>query len=159
LEEKLLPLAVTVAIEHITAVLGAALLRGELFEGCAPEVVEFWKWHAVEEIEHKGVAFDFYVKLGGSPHLRRAVMAWAVFIMSIRLSSRMAHMLHHDGELASVDTWRQGARFLFGRNGFLRAMGKDFLAFFRADFHPWQHDDSALVAAWEGDHSPRAEVA
>jgi predicted metal-dependent hydrolase len=150
-ENERIPLAVTVALEHITAVLGAALLRGELFENCDPEMVAFWKWHAAEEIEHKGVAFDAYVDRGGGPNLRRLILGWAVFIVAVRMTSRMVHMLRKDGRLWDSAVWRSGARFMFGKKGFFRTMGAEFLDFFRADYHPWSHDDYALVKGWEAD--------
>lgn len=145
-----LPLAVTVAVEHITAILGASLLRGEIFENCDPDVAAFWQWHAAEEIEHKSIAFEVYTHAGGGPDLRRAIMAWAVFIMTVRMTSRMAHMLGHDGHLFEARVWRSGARFLLGGRGVVRSIAPDFLSFFRRDFHPWQTDDYELVERWEG---------
>jgi uncharacterized protein len=150
MKRKTLPLAVTVAVEHITAILGASVLRGELFENCDPEVAAFWRWHAAEEIEHKAIAFEVYEREGGGPDLRRAIMAWAVFIIGVRMTSRMAHMLGHDGRLFDPDVLRSGARFLFGPKGVVRSIGPDFLSFFRRDFHPWQNDDYELVTRWEG---------
>jgi predicted metal-dependent hydrolase len=144
-----LPLAVTVALEHITAVLGAALLRDQLFEDCDPEMVAFWKWHSAEEVEHKSVAFDAYVDRGGGPTLRRLVMAWAVFIISVRMGARLTHMLRRDGKLLDRAVWGSGARFMFGKHGFFRTMGIEFLDFFRRDFHPDSHDNYELVRAWE----------
>jgi predicted metal-dependent hydrolase len=143
------PLAVTVAIEHITAVFGASVLRGELLEGCDSDVADFWKWHSAEEIEHKAVAFDVFTRVGGGPELRRAIMAWAVFIISVRMASRVAHMLRRDGVLLEPRVWRSGVGFLLGPGGFLRSIGPDFVRFFRRDFHPWQDDDYALVERWE----------
>jgi predicted metal-dependent hydrolase len=159
-KRETIPLAVTVAIEHVTAVLGASLLRGELFEGCDPDVAGFWLWHAAEEIEHKAVAFDVYASVGGGPDLRRAIMGWAVFIMTVRMSSRVARMLHRDGRLFDRGVWASGGRFLFGRGGFVRSIGPDFLRFFRRDFHPGEKDDYALVEAWErAGQSPVASAA
>ncbi len=31
------------------------------FKGASPEAARLWKWHAIEEIEHKGVAFDTFL--------------------------------------------------------------------------------------------------
>jgi predicted metal-dependent hydrolase len=149
LKRKTIPLAVVVAAEHLTAILCAALLRGELIAGATPEMLELWRWHSVEEVEHKAVAHDVYVAFGGTANLRRAMMVYIVLVLSIRMGARMADMLRRDGRLYTVSTWRSGARFLLGPKGFFEVIGRDFFAFFRADFHPWQIDDSGLVRGWE----------
>ena len=51
-------LAATMALEHFTAILAHELLRDpRLLDGADPEIAALWRWHAVEEIEHKGVVF------------------------------------------------------------------------------------------------------
>ena len=40
-----------------------------------------------------------------------------------------------------------GWRFLFGRGGFLRGLGRDYRAWYGRDFHPEQIDDRDLIAS------------
>ena len=48
-------LAVTMALEHYTAMMAHEFLANpQHFETSDPEVSDMWRWHAVEEIEHKG---------------------------------------------------------------------------------------------------------
>ncbi len=55
-------LAVTIALEHFTAMFAHEFLaHPEHFAGAEPEQAELWRWHAVEEIEHKGVAYDTWL--------------------------------------------------------------------------------------------------
>lgn len=58
---KKMQLGITVFFEHLTAT-GAHLLLSvpSVGERMDPYMKEFWKWHAVEEIEHKAVAFDIF---------------------------------------------------------------------------------------------------
>jgi hypothetical protein len=52
-------LAVTMALEHYTAMMAAEFLANpKHFAAADKEVRDMWRWHAAEEIEHKGVAFD-----------------------------------------------------------------------------------------------------
>src|SRR5690242_9767766 len=52
-------LAATMALEHFTAILAHELLADTRhLEGADEETAALWRWHAVEEIEHKGVAYD-----------------------------------------------------------------------------------------------------
>ena len=61
-------LAVTAALEHFTACLGEMMLRDDALEGYIgnEHVRQLLLWHALEETEHKAVAFDVYRAIGGS---------------------------------------------------------------------------------------------
>ena len=55
-------LMATIALEHYTAMMAAVMLReSHLYDGAEPEWAALWKWHAIEEIEHKGVAYDTWL--------------------------------------------------------------------------------------------------
>src|SRR5690606_20539985 len=61
-----LQLAATVALEHLTAVLGDMLLRNDaLLADTEPHFAALWRWHALEETEHKAVCFDAYEQVVG----------------------------------------------------------------------------------------------
>ena len=66
---------------------------------------------------------------------------------------RTIYMLWKDGLLFRRKTWSQGFRFLFGREGLLRGLGRDYVAWYRRDFHPNQQDDSELIELYA---DPRA---
>jgi predicted metal-dependent hydrolase len=144
-----IPLAITVAFEHVTASMGQAILEHDLLADADSEMKAFWEWHSAEEIEHKGAAFDVYTRAGGGPDLRRVVMAWCLFILGIRMGRRFVHMMRREGKLLDRVAWLAGARFLFGEKGLARLMAGDFRAFFRRDFHPWAADTYHLVETWE----------
>src|SRR3982751_1076217 len=49
--------AATMALEHFTAILAHELLKDPRhLAGADAEAADLWRWHACEEIEHKGVA-------------------------------------------------------------------------------------------------------
>src|SRR3546814_7672489 len=55
-------LMATIALEHYTAMLAAIMLKDPaMYAGAEPEWGALWKWHAIEEIEHKGVAYDTWL--------------------------------------------------------------------------------------------------
>src|SRR5215217_2359027 len=55
-------LAATMALEHFTAILAHELLDDPRHLAPADaETAAMWRWHAVEEIEHKGVAYDTWL--------------------------------------------------------------------------------------------------
>ncbi|MDG1243845.1 MAG: metal-dependent hydrolase, partial [Porticoccaceae bacterium] len=53
-------LASTVSVEHFTASFGESLLEGRILKNIDGPIGELWQWHALEELEHKSVAFDVY---------------------------------------------------------------------------------------------------
>ena len=55
-------LAATMALEHFTAILAHELLADPRhLAGADPATAALWRWHASEEIEHKGVAYDTWL--------------------------------------------------------------------------------------------------
>lgn len=71
-----LALAYTTATEHITAVLAGQILRHpqRWIQPMHRSMQPLWTWHAIEETEHKSVAFDVYQLAVGKLWLRRWAM-------------------------------------------------------------------------------------
>lgn len=68
-------LAVTCAFEHFTALLGGYILRHpEILSTLDDDAIKLWVWHAIEEIEHRAVAFDVYQSVYKDDKLRRMIM-------------------------------------------------------------------------------------
>ncbi|MDY6942047.1 MAG: metal-dependent hydrolase [Pseudomonadota bacterium] len=141
-------LAMTVALEHFTAMLAhQALIEHELFRDPAhPDFIPLFDWHAAEEIEHKAVAFDVYQAVDGS-YWRRilAIVLSSIFMFLILVPVRMSPLLFRDGVLFKWRTWRNGLPFLYGRHGKFIMPWRHYLQFYRRDFHPWDVQDFDLV--------------
>jgi uncharacterized protein len=148
--EPLDMLAVTVALEHFTA--GAAeqyFAQPQVGGGADPNVRALWEWHAAEEIEHKGTCFDIYRAAGGG-YLRRITVVSSAWLLILGLSLwNTFTLLRKDGQLGNLRDMRAGLAYLFGRRGMITGMLPGFFAYFRPAFHPWQHDSSAVIAAWK----------
>src|SRR4051794_1582787 len=73
--EKVRP-AITAALEHYTATLADVLHTDERAQQMisSEEVRELLLWHALEESEHKSVAFDVYQHAVGDEKLRKRIM-------------------------------------------------------------------------------------
>jgi len=147
-------LALTVCLEHVTATLAAALLKyPQLMEDADPAYREIWNWHAVEESEHKGVAYDVYVAIGGSYWLRVITLVWSsLFFLSLVLYVT-GRMLATDGILFKRETWRQARAYARERTAIFKHVGSWFIQFFQRDFHPWHVDNRAEIDAWKRQQS------
>ena len=148
-----LNIAATMALEHLTAILAAEVLTNtRAYAGADPAVMALWRWHAAEEIEHKGVAFDAWahVTAGWAP-LRRwrlRVLAMAVVTRNFlrERSQDATDLLAQDGITGARAKWRLAA-YLLGPRGMVWRMAPGWLRFFKPGFHPWHKDDLKLAQA------------
>ncbi len=143
-------LAATASLEHLTAIFARRLLT-ETERWTAPmgeDMGPLWQWHALEEAEHKAVAFDVLQQVAPGQGRRAFALATNTFGLFFDAMDRTIYMLAKDGELWKRSTWASGFHFLFGREGLLRGVGKDYWAWYRKDFHPNDHDDREMIAEW-----------
>jgi predicted metal-dependent hydrolase len=139
-------LGITVAIEHVTAVLSGCRIKGDLMDGeIYPAVHQLWIWHAMEELDHKSIAIDLYTQVGGGFIRRVLSMCLALFSMNTDLVIRTLQRLHHDGLLGKVSTWRLLGSTVFGWRGLVRLMGRDTLRIFSPGFHPDRHANNGWI--------------
>lgn len=152
-------LARTVCFEHITAIMSEYILENQDVLDDLPESLKsLFLWHTVEEIEHKSVAFDVYETLVDDRTALRRHMALVTidFTLTMMYYQALAHI-----SARSIPSWKdvKGAwTFFFGKKGMISNMRKPYLDFYRKDFHPWDEDNSDLVAAWKASTYSQFEV-
>lgn len=151
---EMVGLTATCALEHFTATIATELLTNtelhKLFKD--QTMYKLWMWHAVEENEHKAVAFDVYEAMyGKGPKayaLRSSAMAIAMVVLFFTQSYFTARLMKQDGKLTYKDMKRV-IWFMYGRKGFMTNQLHDLLSFFRPNFHPNDFDTDALLAKWK----------
>jgi predicted metal-dependent hydrolase len=146
-------LAATMALEHFTAILAHQLLADPRhLEGAEKETADLWRWHAVEEIEHKGVAYDTW--LNATRHWSRS-MRWKLKARVMLLVTRnflvdrtsgALELMRQDG-VSGLTAWAKLLWYLWVRPGMFRKIAGAWLKFFLPGFHPWNEDDRALLAS------------
>jgi predicted metal-dependent hydrolase len=152
---KLSNLASTVAFEHLTAVFTDQLLRNRnLTAGMSAFVRPLWIWHAIEETEHKAVAFDIYKNVGGGYWRRIWCYLLAVLGYPCGIALIQVFLLYQEGKLLDIRDCIRYLRFMLGANGLVRPMLPGLLLYFRRSFHPWQLDNRALVEQWRDELEP-----
>ncbi|MFT3923337.1 MAG: metal-dependent hydrolase [Myxococcales bacterium] len=143
-------LAVTCALEHFTAMLAKLLLTDPTLRArFHPNMLPLWYWHAIEELDHKAVAFDVYLAADGD--YRRRVLAMVAMTIGLITSTMVIqyHLMRADKQPIRLGTWLRGALRYLGPKGHVTAVIPDYLRYYRRDFHPWQEDDRALIAEAE----------
>lgn len=140
-------LAMTCALEHFTAMLAEQVLENpKFFKGMDERVLALWMWHAVEESEHKAVAYDVYQDQVSSYWVRASQMVFTTLEFSLFSTLHMRSLVKASPRKMTRKERLEGLRFLFGKGGLVRELVPRYLAYFRRDFHP---DDVDSVASRE----------
>jgi predicted metal-dependent hydrolase len=147
---KSMQLSTTIALEHFTAILGDRVLRDpRILEGAEPAYAALLRWHALEETEHKAVAFDVWrtvMRRGPGEYLNRASgLVLSTLILAAIHTTCLVRVLRAEGKLFDLQGWRAFARISVGEVGMLRKLVRPWLDYFRPGFHPWDHDNRHLL--------------
>ena len=148
-------LATTMVLEHFTAILAHELLANKAhLDGGDRASADLWRWHAAEEIEHKGVAYDTWLHAtkDWSRFKRWKVKAKVMlFVTSHFFPDRLkgaAELLRQDG-ITGWTAWGGLLRYAFVSPGVFRKILGAWAAFFLPGFHPWNHDDRNLIREFD----------
>ena len=147
-QPRVMQLSVTAAAEHITSVLAHTILADEGLSHVLddnPELTALLRWHAVEELEHKDVAFDLLAEVDGRYAVRAAGMVLATVALGGYVVAAIATSMATDrrrirprelprvlgnlrrSQMLSIRSLQRGARYL------------------RPGFHPNDDDTTALL--------------
>ena len=148
-------LAATMALEHFTAILAHQLLADPRhLDGAEGETADLWRWHAVEEIEHKGVAYDTWLHATRDwPRLKRwkvkaKVMLYVTRNFVVDRTAGALDLMRQDG-VTGVQAWSRLLWYLWVRPGMFRKIAGAWLKFFVPGFHPWNEDDRHLLSRYQ----------
>lgn len=142
-------LAITCAFEHFTALLGGYILRHpEVLATLDEDAAKLWIWHAIEEIEHRAVAFDVYQAVYSDDKIRRMIMrSVTTGFASLTLYSATRLFLQDKKKSLPKVGGNIFGFYLLGKM-FLQ-LAPEYLAYFKTDFHPSEIDYTKLVIYWK----------
>jgi predicted metal-dependent hydrolase len=143
-------LAATAALEHFTATLAELVLTKaevrELFGH--DEVRNLFLWHALEESEHKAVAFDVYKAVGGTERMRVWTMKFIRAMFIVGLTVEMVVSIAGDRTTYRPGKLRQSWRRFKASPLMSRELWDALLEYDKPDFHPDDRDTNELVERW-----------
>ncbi|CAM4370375.1 metal-dependent hydrolase [Acinetobacter pragensis] len=145
-------IAMTAAAEHLTALMAETFFgTQDTLKQAHPYVRALFAWHAIEEMEHRDVAFDVMKQVGNVPEFtRRGALVMTTALMFGFTLYRTNIMLKYDGfsmrERLQMNI--KGLPWFFGKKGTLTKMSKQYRDWFKKDFHPNQHPVIAQYDVW-----------
>jgi len=153
------PLLATCALEHFTAIMAHALLEDDAYmQGALPDYARMWTWHALEECEHKAVAFDVFRATVRGPfreYRRMAVMALTTTTFFRYIGKHVFALMRAQGLATKPASWAKLLWYVFGSPGIMRRIAGPYMRYYNPKFHPNDIDDSKalkrtrqMVAAW-----------
>jgi len=146
-------LAATAALEHFTATLAELVLSSQetrdMFGN--DEVRNLFLWHALEESEHKAVAFDVYRAVGGSERLRIWTMKFLRYGFILGMTIQVILSMLTDRRTYNPRTVRRSWKKLRRSPIMDRALWDQLKDYERRDFHPDDRDTTELVELWRAE--------
>lgn len=140
-----LEVAVTAAAEHFTATWGAAALRSPSFAKFDSQSIrDLVYWHAIEEIEHKHVAFDVMREVSPNYFLRTGAMLITTALIGGLSIWGFAHILKQEDKIDWPELLKALRYESFEKDGMFRQFAEAFVTYFKPNFHPSDMDDQAL---------------
>ncbi|MGC1508636.1 metal-dependent hydrolase [Ketobacter sp. MCCC 1A13808] len=142
-------LSIVAAVEHVTCVLGTWMINNTELEalGANQQMVDLLKWHGAEEVEHRTVAHDVYVAIGGSNVLRILMTVPVMFLILLTWKRGTQVFISQDKsgpQRYGFKAYRRAAKL-----GYLPGLGllfKAFLRYFRWNYHPHSEGSPELAA-------------
>lgn len=150
-------LIATICLEHFTAMLADMFAaHDDMFAKTDRSIKDMWRWHAMEETEHKAVAYDVYVVAtkdwsGIKRYMRRSVaMLLISYFFSRNITTYASWMLEADG-YSPTEAKKAVKKFLWKDPAFFGRGWKLWIIWFKPGFHPWDDDNRALMADWQAE--------
>jgi predicted metal-dependent hydrolase len=143
-------LASTAALEHVTATMAELVMTSpETQESFGHDAVKhLFFWHALEESEHKAVAFDVYRAVGGGERLRIITMKLVRYGFVIGMTIQVIASLLMDRETYQPGVLRKSWRHVRRQPLVSRQVWDTLKAYERRGFHPSDIPNDELVEVW-----------
>lgn len=150
-------LAATMGLEHFTAILAHQLLADPShLKGADADAAALWRWHACEEIEHKGVAYDTWLHATRDWtrwkrwKVKAKVMLYITRNFVVDRTAGALELMRQDG-VTGLSAWARLLWYLWVRPGMFRKIAGAWAKFLLPGFHPWNEDDRHLLRAYEAE--------
>jgi uncharacterized protein len=145
-------LSLTSALEHFTSIIAHSLFdKRDVMKEADPRVRAMYAWHAIEEVEHKGVAYDVMIDYAKVGYFKRALgLVHASVMFPYVIFTIQRHLMIHDGFTVAerARMMAGGLWWLFKPGGLLAPMAKHYWTYYKPGYHPWQEAEQPGYEEW-----------
>ncbi|MGU3651481.1 metal-dependent hydrolase [Mycolicibacterium sp. A43C] len=145
--------AIIAALEHFTSYLGVWGLNAHAWDDTLePRVLDLFRWHLAEEVEHRHVAFDLFTHLDGG-YVRR-IRTWllAAPVLAIMWTRGTRYLMrvdpHIPDEKRRIPLRRVRQAYRAGLMPSPWSLTKMFLEYFRPSYHPSHYGSTSQAVAY-----------
>ena len=153
--QEMIDLTTTTALDHFTATIASQLLTNSHIQELMTDdtMKTMWLWHAIEENEHKAVAYDVFKGVFGKGlrayALRTSSLVISMLILFFIQNYFLWRLLKQDKQL-NLENLRMIYRYAYSPSkGIITGMGKEMLLYFNPNFHPNDFDTTTLLNTWK----------
>ena len=153
--QEMVDLTATTALEHFTATIASQLLVNPYIQELMTDetMKTMWLWHAIEENEHKAVAYDVFEGVFGrglkAYALRTGSLVTAMATLFVVQSYFVLRLLQDDKQL-NLRSLKDIYIYAYSPSkGVITGMTKEMLVYFRPRFHPNDLDTHELLVSWK----------
>lgn len=129
-----LPLSMTAAAEHYTATWAGVAFDDERVKRLPQSLKYLIYWHAIEEVEHKHVAYNVLKAVDGSYFVRAAGMVVQSIMMGTNLPLLFLELLRREEEIDWANLLGDIVHEASDQNGLIRKFVEAFWDYMRPDF-------------------------
>lgn len=129
-----LPLAMTAAAEHYTAAWAGVAFDDDRVKKMPQSLKYLIYWHAIEEVEHKHVAYNVLKSADGSYFTRAAGMVVQSVMMGTNLPLLFLELLAHEEHVDWPKLFGDIVHEATDKNGLIRKFVEAFWEYMRPDF-------------------------
>ena len=155
ISQEMVDLTATTALEHFTATIASQLLSNEHIQELMKDetMKTMWLWHAIEENEHKAVAYDVFEGVfgkGSKSYLLRTSSLVAAMVTLFFVHSYFILRLLKEDQHLNISALKD--IYIFGYSpskGIIAGMTKEMLMYFKPGFHPNDLDSRSLLTSWK----------
>lgn len=136
---KKFQLAISVGLEHMTAVIAEYGFNNEIMKPNVCATYDLFRWHAYEELGHKSITFDLYQRLGAGYIRRVLAMLYVTLIFIFGVATIQTLFIF-------VDLYRRRGvkmhhisyafKFFWGKKGLFPCCFRNYFRIYRINFIP-----------------------
>lgn len=142
-------LSMTAAGEFFTATLSEMFLKDpSLTKGIPEELLEFWRWHFIEEIEHRSVAFDLLQEAGCGYFMRIYGFLLSCLFYLMAVGHTYIKLAKQDKRLFSIKFYFNTFVYLWIKPGLFRRSILPYARYLKPFFHPSHVKNDHLIKEW-----------